>query len=65
MTLDAFEASLVVQAMACSARVEGMRAENAHRESCGNGPAYGEEAFNAEAVTLEHLAACLRERGNR
>lgn len=63
--MDAHEAALFVQALACQARVFGMVAENQHREACGNSPAYGAEAFDGEATKLEHIAAALRERGNR
>jgi len=42
--------------LACNARVEGMKAENAHRDACGQSVAYGEEAFLAEANELERLA---------
>lgn len=39
-----------------NARVEGMKAENAHREACGQGPAYTDEAFGNEAGYLDSLA---------
>jgi len=42
--------------VATQARIEGMKAENAHRLECGNSIAYGEEAFNIEAFQLEQLA---------
>lgn len=60
--MDAHEAALMVQAMACSARVEGMKAENAFSQQIGNGIKYGEEAFLGEAATLEHIASALRTR---
>ena len=37
-------------------RVEGMKAENVHREMLGEGPAYGEEAFGIAAAHIESLA---------
>lgn len=61
--MDAWAASILVQAFACNARVAGMAAENQHRLDCGNSIAYGEEAFQLEANTLEHLAGCLRANG--
>lgn len=60
--MDAYEAALFVQAQACMARVEGMKAENLHREYCGNSIAYGDDSFNCEAATLEHIAQVLRTR---
>ena len=44
------------QMLAAYARIEGMKAENAHRIDCGNSIAYGEDAFNIEATHLEDLA---------
>lgn len=61
--MDAYAASILVQAFACNARVAGMAAENQHRIDCGNGVAYGEESFQEEANILEHLAGCLRAHG--
>lgn len=56
---SAYCAALVVQAQACVARVEGMKAENQNRLDCGHSLAYGEEAFDREAQTLEYIASAL------
>lgn len=45
---------------AAQARVAAMQAENAHRAACGNSPAYGEEAFSAEAAHLDMLSVEAR-----
>ncbi len=42
--------------LAAQARVAGMQAENAWRESCGNALAYDGDAFFTEANFLEQLA---------
>lgn len=62
--MDAYCASLLVQAMAAQARVAGMIAENARRAACGDSISYGEEAFNIEATNLDYLAAALRSRAS-
>lgn len=41
---------------AAQARIAGMQAENAHRAACGDSPAYGDEAFGAEADQLDRLS---------
>jgi len=46
-------AYIVSQAVCAMARIAGMQAENAHRLSCGNGIAYGEDAF--AAIESEHI----------
>lgn len=61
--MDAYSAGLLVEAFACNARVAAMEAENQYRLGCGNGIAYGEEAFQREADMLDHLAVALRNRG--
>lgn len=58
--MTAYAASVLVDAMVVQARIEGMKAENAHREACGQGVAYGEEAFFGESDTLAHFAGVLR-----
>lgn len=58
--MTAYAASVLVDAMATQARIEGMKAENASRESRGLSVAYGEDSFDAEANTLAHLAGVLR-----
>lgn len=60
--IDPFSLSLMARVYACNARVEAMKAENAFRISCGNSPAYGEDAFNNEATEIEHIAEALRGR---
>jgi hypothetical protein len=52
--------ALQAEMLACYARIEGMKAENAHRQTCGNSIAYGEDAFLAEAASLQHIAVALR-----
>lgn len=49
-------ARLLVDAMASSARVEGMKAENQHRISNGDSIAYGEEAFAIQAGHMDRIA---------
>lgn len=41
---------------AANARIEGMKALNAERQSNGHALAYDEDAFFAEAANLENLA---------
>lgn len=60
--MDVHAMALMVQAFAVNARVAGMVAENQHRLDCGNSIAYGVEAFEAEASTLDYLAEALRSR---
>lgn len=60
--MDAYSASMLVQANAVMVRVAGMQAENEHRVACGNSISYGEEAFEAQAKTLDWLSFCLSER---
>lgn len=38
------------------ARIEGMRAQNQHRASCGESPAYDEAHFDQEANHLQNIA---------
>lgn len=40
--------------------VEGMKAENAHRQSCGNSIAYGEDAFQRCNQELANLIEDLK-----
>lgn len=54
--MDNHTARMFAFVMAEVARVEGMKAENAHRAACGEGPAYGEEAFGIAAAHIESLA---------
>ena len=54
--MDAHTVKILGLILAASARVEGMKAENEYRLTCGNSPAYGEEAFAVEANYLESLA---------
>ena len=49
---------------AANARVEGMKAENARREACGQGPAYTDEAFGNEAGHLDALSVEARNLGH-
>lgn len=48
--------SYYLRGLECLARIEGMKAENTHREQCGNPIAYGDEAFGREADELMRLA---------
>jgi len=45
MTDEQKAAYIMGQAAGAMARIAGMQAENAHRVSCGQSVAYGEEAF--------------------
>ena len=47
---------------ACNARVEAMKAENSFRAAVGDSPAYAEEEFLGEAITIEQLAEALKGR---
>lgn len=49
--------SLQAELLATQAQVNGMIAENTHREACGNSVAYGEEAFEAKAAELRAISA--------
>jgi hypothetical protein len=51
---------LVAQIAAAQARVAAMHAENLCRTAAGNSPVYGEDAFNAQANALDHLAVAAR-----
>ena len=47
---DAGRAAFIMSQVVCAqARIAGMIAENQHRVLCGNGIAYGEDAFNSVA----------------
>lgn len=50
-----------VEALGITAEVEAMKAENAHREHCGNAQAYGDEAFRVKADSLLYLAGQMNE----
>lgn len=63
--MNAFGHSKFAMVLAAYARVQGMVAENAHREACGNSVAYGEEAFAIEAAQMEDLAREIAENGWR
>lgn len=60
--IDPFSLSLMARVYACNARVEAMKAENDFRISCGSSPAYREDAFTGEAITIEQLAEALKGR---
>ena len=63
--MNALGHSKFAMVLAAHARVQGMVAENQHRLDCGNSIAYGEEAFSAEASTMEELAREIAENGWR
>lgn len=52
-------AGLLVSAFACNARIAGMQAANQERESRGEAPAYGEDAFGYEANELQNLSQAI------
>lgn len=54
--MDAHNLRIYAFIQATVARIEGMKAENQYRMSCGNSPAYGEDAFFIEAGQLDSLA---------
>jgi hypothetical protein len=54
--------SLQAEMEAVRATIAGMEAENAHRTTCGMSIAYGEEAFEAQAVHLRALSLQFHER---
>jgi len=45
-----------ITALACMARIEGMKAANAYRDRRQESQAYGEDAFAFEAQQLEVLS---------
>lgn len=45
--------------LAAYARIEGMKAENLQRQALGESMAYGEDAFNVEAMWIEDIARNL------
>ena len=47
MTDEQKAAYVIAQAVSAYAEIEGMRAENKHRENCGHAVAYAEDAFVA------------------
>ena len=49
--------------LACHARVEGMKAENLLRDLRHESPAYGEDAFAAEAFRMEDAGRIAKEAG--
>ena len=53
--------ALVVDALVIQARVEGMKAENAHRAVTTGGVSYGEDAFCSAADELVGIANALRQ----
>jgi hypothetical protein len=61
--MDAYEASIFLQAQACMVRVAGMQAENQHRQSNGMSVAYGEDAFEEQAKSIDWFAGVLHTRG--
>ena len=63
--MNAFGHGKFALVLAAHARVQGMVAENQHRLDCGNSIAYGEEAFSAEASTMEDLGREILESGWR
>lgn len=44
--------------LAMQAEIEGMKAENAYREACGQSQAYGEDSFYEMAEKLRNVAYC-------
>lgn len=54
--------SMQAEMEAVRATIAGMEAENAHRTTCGMSVAYGEEAFEAQAVILRRLSVNFHER---
>lgn len=59
-TMNAYEASMFLQAQACLVRVEAMKAENESRKLRGVSPAYGEDAFEATAKSIDWYASVLQ-----
>lgn len=54
--MDARVAAAYAQIVAAQARIEGMKAANQHRLSCGESIAYDEDSFLNESAVLEFLA---------
>ena len=52
--------TIYAEICAANARIAAMQAENAHRDSLGHGPLYGENAFFDEADKLAQLAISAR-----
>lgn len=51
--------------LASSARIEGMKAHNAHAQMLGSSTLYDESAFVGEAINLDSIAAAARELAER
>ncbi len=51
-----YQVMLLVKAMAVQARIEAMKAQNAHWAAIGQSPAYGEDAFLGCAADLQAIA---------
>ena len=52
--------ALIIEASAIETRIRVFEAENKHRETEGQAPAYGAAAFEAEANTLSCIAEQIR-----
>ena len=57
---EAMFVSYLAQIAASQARIAGMQAANQQRAACGESPAYVERDFEAEACSLDHIAAAAR-----
>ena len=58
--MTGFQIYVLASISASQARIAGMQAENQLRQMKGEGPAYGEDAFNKEATKLQTLARQVR-----
>lgn len=58
--MNAYQAAIFANILACQARIEGMKAENQQRIQCGESVAYDANAFYYEAQTLDTLANEMR-----
>lgn len=59
---DTFDWSKIVEAFACNARVEAMKAANMQRQTLGQSMAYDDKELYGEAATLDSIAGLLLER---
>ena len=58
--MESMHISWLAQIAASQARIAGMQAANQLREVSGASPAYGEAAFEVEAINLDHIAVSAR-----
>ena len=58
--MNAALVAILAEVLACQARMLGMQAENEYRRTCGESPAYCEEAFSVVSCRLQELSIAAR-----